>query len=261
MRSARNASLLTARVALGTLLALLLPAVAAAAPVAPPASIADDAFMRPITLVVILALAALLPFAFMTLTAFVKISTVLQIVRGAIGAQNIPSSTVIMALAGALTLLAMAPVGTRIEDRARPLFEPGAQRETTAWVIALAEATREPIRDFLKANASAREKGRFFEIARAARPPSERPDVGRDDFVILVPAFVVSELIAAFALGFALYLPFLVIDLVVSNVLLALGMQMMNPTQVSLPFKLLLFVAVDGWGQLAQALVTGYRSG
>jgi type III secretion protein R len=213
-----------------------------------------------VTLVILLALAALLPFAFMTLTAFVKISTVLQIVRGAIGAQNIPSSTVIMALAGALTLLAMAPVSTRIEQRARPLFEPGAERDTGAWVIALAAATREPIRDFLRANATLREKGRFFEIARAARPASERDHVDRDDFVILVPAFVVSELIAAFALGFALYLPFLVIDLVVSNVLLALGMQMMNPTQVSLPFKLLLFVAVDGWGQLAQALVTGYRT-
>jgi type III secretion protein R len=197
----------------------------------------------------------------MTLTAFVKISTVLQIVRGAIGAQNIPSSTVIMALAGALTLLAMAPVGTRIQERAGPLFEPGAERETSAWVSALALATREPIRDFLRANATSREKARFFEIARAARPPAERDRVGRDDLVILVPAFVVSELVAAFALGFALYLPFLVIDLVVSNVLLSLGMQMMNPTQVSLPFKLLLFVAVDGWGQLAQALVTGYRSG
>jgi type III secretion protein R len=238
---------------------LLLPGVALAAPAQAPAL--DDAFMRPISLVVILALAALLPFAFMTLTAFVKISTVLQIVRGAIGAQNIPSSTVIMALAGALTLLAMAPVGTRIQERAAPLFEPNAPRDTTAWVIELARATREPIRDFLKANASAREKTRFFEIARAARPPSERAEVGRDDLVILVPAFVVSELIAAFALGFALYLPFLVIDLVVSNVLLALGMQMMNPTQVSLPFKLLLFVTVDGWGQLAQALVTGYRTG
>jgi type III secretion protein R len=213
-----------------------------------------------VTLVILLALAALLPFAFMTLTAFVKISTVLQIVRGAIGAQNIPSSTVIMALAGALTLLAMAPVSTRIEERARPLFEPGAERDTAAWVIALAAATREPIRDFLRANASNREKGRFLAIARAARPANEREHVDRDDFVILVPAFVVSELIAAFALGFALYLPFLVIDLVVSNVLLALGMQMMNPTQVSLPFKLLLFVAVDGWGQLAQALVTGYRA-
>ena len=233
----------------------MLPAVARAAPAA-----TDEAFARPISLVVILALAALLPFAFMTLTAFVKISTVLQIVRGAIGAQNIPSSTVIMALAGALTLLAMAPVGARIEERAAPLFEPGAERDTSSWVIQLTQATREPLRDFLRANATAREKARFYEIARAARPPAERDRVGRDDFVILVPSFVVSELIAAFALGFALYLPFLVIDLVVSNVLLALGMQMMNPTQVSLPFKLLLFVAIDGWGQLAQALVTGYRS-
>ncbi|MEO7033050.1 MAG: type III secretion system export apparatus subunit SctR [Polyangiaceae bacterium] len=257
MRSARRLSV-NAGIAFAASV-LSVSAVGWAAP-APPAGI-DEAFMRPITLVVVLALAALLPFAFMTLTAFVKISTVLQIVRGAIGAQNIPSSTVMMALAGALTLLAMAPVGTRIEERSRPLFEPGAERDTSAWVILLAQATREPIRDFLKANASTREKGRFFEIARAARPQAERAQVGKDDFVILVPAFVVSELIAAFALGFALYLPFLVIDLVVSNVLLALGMQMMNPTQVSLPFKLLLFVAVDGWGQLAQALVTGYRTG
>ena len=257
MRSARSLSGLS--IGLGLAYGLF-GGVARAAPAAP-ASIAEEPFMRPITLVVVLALAALLPFAFMTLTAFVKISTVLQIVRGAIGAQNIPSSTVIMALAGALTLLAMAPVGTRIQERAGPLFEPGAERETSAWVGALALATREPIRDFLRANATSREKARFFEIARAARPPAERDQVGRDDLVILVPAFVVSELIAAFALGFALYLPFLVIDLVVSNVLLSLGMQMMNPTQVSLPFKLLLFVAVDGWGQLAQALVTGYRSG
>ena len=254
MRSARSASSCWA----AALCALLAPELAHAAPATGLGP--DDAAMRPMTLVIVLALAALLPFAFMTLTAFVKISTVLQIVRGAIGAQNIPSSTVIMALAGALTLLAMAPVGTRIEERARPLFEPGAERDTSTWVMALAEATREPMRDFLRLNASSREKGRFYQIARAARPVAERDRVGKNDFVILVPAFVVSELIAAFALGFALYLPFLVIDLVVSNVLLALGMQMMNPTQVSLPFKLLLFVAVDGWGQLAQALVTGYRS-
>ena len=153
---------------LSLLFILLSPSLAQAAPSA--ASGVDEAFMRPMTLVVVLALAALLPFAFMTLTAFVKISTVLQIVRGAIGAQNIPSSTVIMALAGALTLLAMAPVGTRIEARARPLFEPGAERDTSTWVIALTEATREPIRDFLRANASSRERARFFEIARAARP-------------------------------------------------------------------------------------------
>src|SRR6188768_1202070 len=196
----------------------------------------------------------------MTLTAFVKISTVLQIVRGAIGAQSVPTNTVIMALAGSLTVLAMAPVGSRIADRAGPLLAAPVQ-DSTAWVGGMLDATREPLRAFLKANGSTRERERFFQIARAARPEPERASVGRDDLVILVPAFVVSELIAAFALGFALYLPFLVIDLVVSNVLLALGMQMMNPTQVSLPFKLLLFVAIDGWGQLAQALVTGYRSG
>jgi type III secretion protein R len=83
--------------------------------------------------------------------------------------------------------------------------------------------------------------------------------VKADDLSVIVPAFVVSELLAAFALGFAIYLPFLVIDLVVANVLLALGMQMLNPSQISLPFKLLLFVAIDGWGLLAQTLVTGYK--
>lgn len=222
---------------------------------------ADDVFARPLSLVIALALAGLLPFAFMTLTAFVKISTVLQIVRGAIGAQNVPSNVVVMALAGALTLLAMAPVGSRIAERAEPLFQPNADFASVPWAIGAVQAASEPIRDFLKANGAPRERARFYEIARAARPAAERDRVGRDDLVVLVPAFVITELLEAFALGFAIYLPFLVIDLVVANVLLALGMQMLNPTQVSLPFKLLLFVAVDGWGILAQALVTGYTTG
>jgi type III secretion protein R len=246
--------------------ALVLGALAASpavafAQAARPAAVADELMARPIALVVALALVALLPFAFMTLTAFVKISTVLQIVRGAIGAQNVPSNTVITALAGALTLLAMAPVGSRIGDRAGPLFAGDAARDTTELVSGTIEATREPLRGFLRANASDRERTRFFEIARQARPEAERAEVGRDDLVVVIPAFVTTELVEAFALGFAIYLPFLVIDLLVSNVLLALGMQMMNPTQVSLPFKLLLFVAIDGWGLLAQALVTGYKLG
>jgi type III secretion protein R len=233
--------------------------VARAAPAA--AGNNDELFARPVSLVVALALASLLPFAFMTLTAFVKISTVLQIVRGAIGAQNVPSNVVVMALSGALTLLAMAPVGSRIAERAEPLLQADADFTTAPWVLGMVQAAREPLREFLKANGSPKERGRFYEIARAARPAPERDAVGRDDFVILVPAFVISELFEAFALGFAIYLPFLIIDLVVANVLLALGMQMLNPTQVSLPFKLLLFVAVDGWGILAQALVAGYASG
>lgn len=228
--------------------------------VAPAADVrVDDVLGRPIALVVALALVSLVPFLFMGVTAFVKISTVLQIARSAIGAQNVPSNTVVMALATALTLIAMAPVGQRIVDRLTPLVNDKGKQDTTALVEKGIDAVREPMRDFLEANASEKERGRFFEVARNARPEAERAAVGRRDLSVLVPAFVVTELTEAFAIGFLIYLPFLVIDLVVANVLLALGMQMLNPTQVSLPFKLLLFVAIDGWGLLAQALVSGYR--
>ncbi len=219
----------------------------------------DDLLGRPLALVVALAVVSLLPFVFMSVTAFVKISTVLQIVRSAIGAQSVPSSTVVMALAAALTLLAMAPVGQKIVDRATPLFAGKEAADTTALVKGGIAAVVEPMRDFLRTNASEKEKARFLTVARDARPEADRAAVHADDLTILVPAFVVTELKEAFAIGFLIFLPFLVLDLVVANVLLALGMQMLNPTQVSLPFKLLLFVAIDGWGLLAQALVAGYR--
>jgi type III secretion protein R len=217
-----------------------------------------DFLGRPIALVVALALVSLVPFVFMGVTAFVKISTVLQIVRSAIGAQSVPSNTVVMALATALTLIAMAPVGQRIFDRVAPLAA-GKTHETTYLVEKGVEAVREPMREFLNANSAEKERARFLLVARGARPEPERAKVLGDDLSVLVPAFVVSELTEAFAIGFLIFLPFLVIDLVVANVLLALGMQMLSPTQVSLPFKLLLFVAIDGWGLLAQALVQGYR--
>jgi type III secretion protein R len=220
---------------------------------------ADDLLSRPIVLVVALAIVSLLPFAFMTVTAFVKIATVLQIVRSAIGAQSVPSSSVIMALAAALTVIAMAPVTDRIVARAAPLFAGKETPDTVVLVEKGIEAIREPMRDFLKGNASATERARFLDVAQSARSPEERAGVGADDLTVLIPAFVVTELTEAFAIGFLVFLPFLVIDLVISNVLLALGMQMMSPTQVSLPFKLLLFVAIDGWGLLARSLVSGYH--
>lgn len=233
---------------------------AAAAPAAGAAAAgADDLLGRPLALVVALALVSLLPFVFMSTTAFVKISTVLQIVRSAIGAQSVPSNTVVMALAAALTLLAMAPTGQKIIDRAAPLFDAKHTPDTVTLVREGLDAVKEPMREFFEANTSAREKARFLEVARASRPEAQRAEVKANDLPVLVPAFVVTELTEAFAIGFLLFLPFLVIDLVVSNVLLSLGMQMLNPTQVSLPFKLLLFVGIDGWGLLAQALVAGYH--
>ena len=246
-------------VALAASALALAPGLAHAAPQATATAGSDDLLGRPIVLVVALALVSLLPFVFMSVTAFVKISTVLQIMKSAIGAQNVPSNTVIMALAASLTLLAMAPVGDKIWARASPMFEGKDVPDTITLVKGTIDAVREPMRDFLHDNASATERARFVQVAKESRPEADRDKVSDHDISVLVPAFVVTELTEAFALGFLIYLPFLIIDLVVSNILLALGMQMLNPTQVSLPFKLLLFVAIDGWGLLARALVAGYK--
>jgi len=210
---------------------------------------------RPLSLVLVLGLVGLLPFAFMALTAFVKIATVLQIVRGAIGADSVPSSAVVLALSAALTLIAMAPVGNRIAERLEPLLG-AAAADSAAVIPGVIDAVREPLRSFLSNNASAKEKQRFARLAMKRRAPGAQ--VSDTDLLVVVPAFLVTELLEAFTLGFAIYLPFLVIDLVVANVLVGLGMQMMNPNQISLPFKLLLFVAADGWGLLAEVLVSGY---
>lgn len=212
---------------------------------------------RPLSLVLVLGLVGLLPFAFMALTAFVKIATVLQIVRGAIGADSVPSSAVVLALSAALTLIAMAPVGSRIAERLEPLLG-AASADPAALIPDVIDAVREPLRGFLSNNSSAKEKQRFSKLAMKRRAPGAV--VSDTDLMVVVPAFLVTELLEAFTLGFAIYLPFLVIDLVVANVLVGLGMQMMNPNQISLPFKLLLFVAADGWGLLAEVLVTGYST-
>lgn len=214
-----------------------------------------EALGGPLSVFLVLALIGLLPFAFMALTSFVKIATVLQIVRGAIGAQGVPSSTVVLALSAALTLIAMAPVGSRVAERLQPLLA-RAEQNPAELISGAVEAVREPLRSFLANNASAKEKARFLRLAQKKQPVQGQ--VGDTDLMVVVPAFLVTELLAAFTLGFAIYLPFLVIDLVVANVLVGLGMQMLNPSQISLPFKLLLFVAADGWGLLAEALVTGY---
>lgn len=212
----------------------------------------NAALEGPLALVTAGLLLAALPIAFMALTAFVKIATVLQIVKSALGVQGVPSGTVVLALSAALTLIVMAPVGERILERLEPLALGGA-RGNAALADAVV-AVREPLREFLDKNASPREKQRFLELAR--RYHADAPS--QTDLVVVVPSFLVTELYEAFALGFAIFLPFLVLDLVVGNVLVALGMSSINPAQVSLPFKLLLFVATDGWGLLAEALLRDY---
>ena len=215
--------------------------------------------MQNTDLVLVLAALGLVPLVFMGLTAFVKISTVLFITRSAIGMPAVPANLVVTVLAGALTVVAMMPVGQLIHGRLTPLLEQVEERPLGELASEALDRLREPLRDFYRANAAPGEIERFARLQEEQSAPGTEVDHGA--FTVVIPAFLVPELLEAFALGFAIFLPFLVIDLIVANVLVALGVQAMSPTQVALPFKLLLFVGVDGWGLLARSLASGYVPG
>ena len=130
--------------------------------------------------------------------------------------------------------------------------------KTVDTLVQAANRAKEPMRDFLLKKVTLKDRTLFYSLALKLRKPEDRVGIGETDFLVLVPSFVVSELKEAFQIGFLLFLPFLVIDMVVANILLALGMQMLSPTTISMPFKLLLFVLVDGWYLIAKGLVIGY---
>jgi type III secretion protein R len=216
---------------------------------------------RPLVLLIALGAMALLPFVLLMVTSFVKISVVLSIVRSALGTQQIPPTQVITGLAIILTVYIMAPVGTDMYRQAGDLAHVQGDLLSVKSANVLIDAARrsgEPLRAFLVKHSTIKDRTMFFTIARRMRPEADRADVGDQDFMVLVPAFVISELKQAFQIGFILFVPFIVIDMVVANILLALGMHMLAPSTVSLPFKLLLFVLVDGWYLITKGLVLGY---
>ncbi|MGE3636530.1 MAG: type III secretion system export apparatus subunit SctR [Sandaracinaceae bacterium] len=213
-----------------------------------------------VTLVAVGAL-AIVPLFLMVATSFVKISVVFSILKNALGAGDVPSGAVITALSALLTVYVMAPVGERIAAAAGPAAASIDRTDPLSDLDRLTEALTagaEPLKDFLEHNAAERERTLFLELAREARQGQNPDAVGERDLLVLLPAFLVTELSEAFQIGFLVFLPFLVVDVVVSNVLMSLGMQTLNPNQISMPFKLLLFVLVDGWYVLARALVVGY---
>ena len=219
---------------------------------------------RPLVLLGALAVLTLLPFVIIMVTSFVKISVVLSIVRSAIGTQQIPPTQVITGLSIVLTVYIMAPVGIQIYDATKDTVEarqPGATLVSTETVDLLFRALGEagpPLKAFLKKNSHDKDQAMFFSMAKRLRRPEDRAGVGPEDFMVLIPSFVISELKEAFQIGFIIFVPFLVIDMIVSNILMALGMQMLSPTTISLPFKLLLFVMIDGWYLITKGLITGY---
>lgn len=207
-----------------------------------------------LSLMGMMALLALVPFAVLMLTSFSKIVVVLSIVRSALGTQQAPPTMVLTGLAAVLTAHIMTPTCEQMLALGKNI-----EVESGQQLVASAKDVTAPLREFLVRHGNPEERARFVELARELRPVTEATLVTDNDLAIVVPAFVISELKEAFVIGFLVFLPFLVLDMLIANVLLALGMQTLSPSQVSLPFKILLFVAVDGWALLSRGLILGYR--
>ncbi|RQP21275.1 type III secretion system export apparatus subunit SctR [Piscinibacter terrae] len=202
--------------------------------------------------VVILALA---PFVAVMVTSFTKIIVVLSLLRNALGLQQVPPNVVLNGMALVLTIYVMFPVGQQMGDKVGSIEGLGS---STKSLLSAADTAKEPLREFLLKHSHPRERAFFLRTAQKSLPAERGAQLAERDFIVVLPAFTVSELSTAFQIGFLIFLPFLVVDLVVSNILMAMGMQMLTPTTVSLPFKLLLFVLVDGWVKLSHGLVLSY---
>ena len=231
----------------------------------------------PFTLILVLVGLSLLPLVAMVATSYLKIVVVISLIRNALGIQSIPPNMVVNALAVILTFYIMAPVAseswgiiaetqkarnatvaTATAGHGQAGAEPSAPAQLDLSTLDIEKAA-EPFRVFLSQHTAPRERAFFINTAEMLWGKDGEPAVvDPESFAILLPAFCVSELTKAFQIGFLVYLPFIAIDIIVSNILLAMGMMMVSPVTISLPFKLLLFVMVNGWTLLIQGLVKGY---
>ena len=227
----------------------------------------------PFSLIVLFVGLTLLPFVAMIATSYLKIVIVMSLIRNALGIQSIPPNMVVNALAMILTFYIMAPFASEswdivkremaekqaVEARAQGKSAAGAAPGAAFYDTDVVAKAAEPFRKFLSDHVSDRERAFFVNTAeRLWGKDGESANVASDSFYILLPSFCVSELTKSFQIGFLVYLPFIAIDIIVSNILLAMGMMMVSPVTISLPFKLLLFVMVNGWTLLIQGLVRGY---
>ena len=241
----------------------LMPGAAHAAPHASAAAHDGGLASRPLVLILVMAALSLLPFALLMVTSFVRISVVLSILRSAIGTPSVPPTQVLTGLSLVLTIAVMAPTVQRMYEAMKPALGAVAggdvtSAETLGALGGAGDRAKEPLRDFILKHTDPRDRASFLAVTLKSRAPAERAAVTDRDFGVIVPAFVTSELRRAFQIGFLLFIPFLVVDMVIANLLLALGMHMLSPTTVSLPFKLLLFVIADGWTLVIRGLLASY---
>lgn len=209
----------------------------------------------PLNLIFIVAAAAIFPFLAVVATSFIKLSVVFLLVRNAIGVQNIPPNMALNALAIILSGYIMAPV---VVETYNILSAGNFHYDTMDGLTAAYDAGHGPLEAFLNRHAADREKAFFLQAAKTLWPPEMSAGLDATNIIVVLPAFTVTQLREAFEIGFLLYLPFIAIDLIVSNILLAMGMMMVSPLTISLPFKLFLFVMVDGWSRLILGLITTY---
>ena len=213
----------------------------------------------PVWLIFLGAAVGLLPLVFMMTTSYVKVLVVLLLVRNALGVQQIPPQMVINGLALILTIFIMAPVASDTMT----LIEKEAANATAAVtpvsLIEAADRVSPPLKKFLAKNTDERVTNVLIDTAKRIWPERLHEAATKESWAIAIPAFTITELTKAFQIGFVLYLAFIAIDLIISNILLAMGMMMVSPMTISLPFKLLLFVTLDGWLKITQGLLLSYE--
>ncbi len=229
----------------------LWPAVLLAAPTGINLNLQDGSggISTTLQLVALMTVLSLAPSIIIMMTSFVRIVIVLGFVRNALGTQQMPPNQVIVGVALFLTMFVMGPTFTVINDTAiQPLMD---KKIDTQTAITRAEA---PIRDFMFKQVDQSDLGTFMDLAKEKRPKT-RADVPTR---VLIPAFVISEVKTAFQIGFLILVPFLIIDMVIASTVMSMGMVMLPPVVISLPFKILLFVLVDGWSLVSESLVRGF---
>ncbi len=205
-----------------------------------------------ITVLLLVTVLAVAPSLLLLMTSFTKIFVVLSLTRNALGLQSVPPNQVLAGLSLFLSLFVMGPVLSRVNSAGIQPYLNGTKPRTQAWTDGV-----KPLRDFMLAHTRPQEIALMLRAGHLANPP----DRAHLQLTTIIPAFVLSELRSAMIIGFVIFIPFVIIDLVVSSSLMSLGMMMLPPVSVSLPFKLLLFVLVDGWGLVVTSLVQSYSSG
>lgn len=203
-----------------------------------------------VLIIIGLTLLSIAPSLLIMMTSFTRIIIVLSLTRNALGLQSIPPNQVMTGLALFLSLFVMVPTFTKMNEQGIQPFLKGDLSQSEAF-----EESTDPLKDFMLANTRKAELKMMVEASGEKRPADE----SAVSLTTLIPAFMLSEIKTAFIIGFVIFIPFIVIDLVVSSILMSLGMMMLPPAFVSLPFKLLLFVMVDGWALVAQSLVQSFR--